>query len=292
MAGVLGLARIAAMCVAALVLSLLCVPSPAATSDPPHPHPNPCPYRKFDVFVMTGWYVSFLPDALTSSQVSPPTVSAWLAEKTMERLDREYRRGLKDCRKSRLRAARTFVETARPLLTAGRMDQPAVEEVLGAFDTYEEQETGEPPTTSSVERLHLCQDRLTKIHASYEIEYSGPKRYGRDGWVTMAVKNDFDRDLWVDHDGWMVAVRPLPRYRGDWSDARGGHLYWWGGSSSDSMIAEAGTTTEGYASPSWYEIRLRADGYIKTVRPQVFVRFGRIGYCSAPVWEVSPEGRA
>jgi hypothetical protein len=284
----------ASLCAAALTVTLTSAPTkagaahPDATTTASARFPMSCADRKFDVFVMVGWHVSRVADAITAALVSPPVVGAGLADRTLRRLDRQYDAGLRDCPRSRLRAVRAFIAEARPLLTGGAMDQTTVEELLVALDRYEERETGEPVERTSVQRLRACQERLPQIHASYRISYSGPKPFGRNGWVTLAVDNTTDKDLYVDLAGSMVAVRPLPNQGGEWSKARGGWVYWWGGSSSDLMLAEAHATTEGYAAPAWYKLRLREDGFIKAVRPEMIVTFGRHLGCSAPVRPAGP----
>ena len=227
-----------------------------------------CATRKAHVHDWIEYAAARLSWRFTSSLDSPQRVSAATAATTMRRIDRQAARAHDVCPDARLRALDRFVEIAR-VATGGPMEQEAVEELLGALDT------------ELVDRLHRCQRKLEEVVSTYEIHYSALKPWGRYGWVVLAVENHGTRDRWVDLGGWMRVVRALPGQGGERDEERGGRIHWWGGSSSDPLIAPAGGRDEGYAAPGWYRVRLHEDGYIAQVRPTNIVYFGRLR-CAAP----------
>jgi len=271
------------LCAGIVVLfASVSTPPPTAADPGPVARAVSCADRKAGALDWIGYFVWNVSGALTSSLKEPQIVPASEAAGAMRRIDRWVERVAAACPGGRFAALSRFAEQAHPL-TTGAMDQETTEDFLAAFDAYQERQTDSHETPTYVQALHRCQKRLPDVRTTYQIHYSAPKPFGRYGWVTMTTENDTDRSVWVNLDGSMVVVRPLPRQGGEYVAARGGWVYGWGGSSSDSQFVDPGASYTSYASPSWYRIKLQADGFIKAVRPEMWVTLRRLG-CSSPVW--------
>lgn len=264
-----------------LFAAALATPVSMAADPRPIAQTVSCVDRKASALDWIGYFAWNLSGALTSSLEEPQVVPAGTAAGAMRRIDRRAAGVAAVCPAGRSIALERFVDQARPL-TTGVMDQSTTEKFLEAFDTYEYRQTRDRATPTSVQELRRCLKRLPGVRNSYQIHYSDPKPFGRYGWVTMTTENGTDRSVWVDLAGSMVVVRPLPGQGGEYVEARGGWVYGWGGSSSDSQLVDPGESQTSYASPSWFRVKLQSDGLIKAVRPEAIVKL-RLLNCFSPV---------
>lgn len=250
-------------------------PAAASASQAPG-SPGACRSRKIDVLDYSWFHVWNAARAFTRSEAG--VVGVGYSTSTLRRLERQYTRAQAACPPERLRIMTRFMKVARTVLPQA-MDQVALERLLAALDRWELRQTGSVVGLTAVERLHKCQQVLTRVQAWTTVSYA-PRSYGRAAWVDLYVDNATHRDLWVDLSGTLVAVDPV-REEGRYSERRGGWVLGWGGSSADMMIAGAEQVTSKPIAPAGaYPTRLRAEGSIVDIQHDLWV--GRLG-CAPPV---------